>query len=68
MVSGQRPVSTTIGVTCASHAVNRASAVVRVCPREVVHTWSPSAVDSRVTDTDTGNPPRVGSPRTRARC
>ncbi len=59
-VSGQCARVDTIGVTSASHAVNRCSAAVRVCPREVVHTWSPRVVDSRVTDTDTGNPPRVG--------
>ena len=59
-MSGQCPVSITIGVTSASQAVNRCSAAVRVCPRDVVHTWSPRAVESRVTDTDTGSPPRVG--------
>ena len=59
-MSGQGPVSMRIGVTIASQAVNRASASVRVCPREVVHTVSPNAVVSRVTDTLTGSPPRVG--------
>ena len=59
-MSGQPPVSITMGVTRASQAVNRCSASVRVCPREVVHTRSPSAVVSRVTDTLTGSPPRLG--------
>ena len=60
MVSGHLPVSITIGVTIASQEANRASAAVRVCPREVVQTWSPRVVESRVTETDTGSPPRVG--------
>lgn len=59
-VSGHCPASTTIGVIRASHALKRCSAAVRVCPRDVVHTRSPRDVDSRVTETETGSPPRVG--------